>query len=82
MFNEVIRIGGRKPLEVELQMAVSMGVLETEHPGHDELYLCIMEKAASLLDYPKVCTHWWDPTFWARGLGPFPRGQVRMRCRR
>jgi hypothetical protein len=82
MLNEVIRIADGKPLELELQMVVSTGFLETRHPGQDELYTCIMEKAASLSDYPKICTHFWNPTFEARGLGPFPRGQVRSRCRR
>ena len=82
MFNEVIRIGGGKPLELELQMAVSARFLETEHPGQDELYISIMEKAAALSDHPKICTHLWNPTFWTSGLHPFPRGQVRRRCRR
>ena len=83
MFNEVIRISRGKPLELELQMVVSDG-LEAEHPGEDELYKSIMENAASLSDYPKFCTHLWNPTFWSRGLRPFqvPRGQVRGRCRR
>ena len=86
MFNQVIRIACGKPLELEIVMGVdtlSMGILQSEQPGSDELYMSIMEKAASLSDYPKICTHWWNPTFWDRGLGPpFPRGQVRSRCRR
>jgi hypothetical protein len=84
LFNEIIRIANGKPLELELQMVVSMGSLETEHPGLDELELSmhIMEKGGSLSDYPNICTHFWDPNFWARGLRPFPRGQVRSRCRR
>jgi hypothetical protein len=82
LFNEVIRIGGGKPLELELQMKVTAGDFQTEHPGEDELYMRIMEKAASLSDYPKIFTHWWNPTFLTRGLGPFRRGQVRRRCGR
>ena len=70
------------PLELDLQMIVSRGDFKTEHPGQDKLYMRIMEKAASLSDYPKICTHWWNPTHWTLGLGPFPRGQVRRRCRR
>jgi hypothetical protein len=81
MFNEVIRISDGKPLEFELQTVISTGNLEVEHPGQDELYMYITDKAGSLSAYPKICTHFWNPTFWARGLGPFLRGQVRSRCR-
>ena len=80
MFNEVIRIGAGKPLELELQMVVSTKDLESEDPGQDELYMRIMEKAASLS--ARICTYLWNPTFWTRGVGPFSRGQVRRRCRR
>ena len=65
---------------MELQMSVTVGDFETEHPVQDELYMRIMEKAASLSDYPNVCTHWRNSTFLIRGLGPFRRGQVRRRC--
>ena len=85
MFNEVIRIACEKPLELEIQMGIdtlSMGFVETDQPGEDKLYKGIEEKAASLSDYPKICTHWWNPTFWNRGVGPSPRDQVRRRCRR
>ena len=82
MFNQVIRIADGKPLELELQIAVSTGILATGHPGQDELYIRIMEETAPLSDYPNICTHFWNPTFGARGLAPFPRGQVRSRCRR
>ena len=82
IFNQIIRISEGKPLELELQMIVSTGNLESEHPGQDELFVRIIEKATLLSDYPKICTHFWNPTFWARGIGPFPRGQVRSRCRR
>ena len=83
MFNEVIRIGDEKPLELELLMSASTGDadFETEYPGEDGLYMRIMEKAAPLSDYPNICTHWWNPTYWIRGLDPFPNGQVRRRCR-
>ena len=80
LFNEVIRIGGGRPLELELQMTVTVGDFETEHPEQDELYVRIMEKSPSLSDYPNVCTHWWNSTFQTHGLGPFRRGQVRRRC--
>ena len=81
-FNEVIRIGGEKPLEFDLQMGVSREDFKIEHPGQDELYMRIVEKAALLSNYPNICTHTWNPTFWSRGLGPFPLSQVRRRCRR
>ena len=79
LFNEVIRIGGGKPLELELQLSASMGFLD-DHPDQDELYVDIMEQAALLSNYPKICTHFWNPTYWTRKIGPFPRGQVRRRC--
>jgi hypothetical protein len=82
MFNQVIRISDGKPLEVELQTVVSTKNFESEHPGEDELYMCIMDKAGSLSDYPKICTHFWNPTFWANGIGPSPYDQVHSRCRR
>jgi hypothetical protein len=82
MFNEIIRIAERKPLALELEMVVFMGILEEWHSRQDELLAHIMEKAAPLLDYPKICTHFWNPTFRDRGLGPFPPGKVRSRCRR
>ena len=80
LFNEVIRIGGGKPLELELQLSASMGFLD-DHPDQDELYVDIMEQAALLSNYPKICTHFWNPTYWTREIGPFPRGQVLGRCR-
>ena len=73
MFNEVIRIGGGKPLELELQLEMA---ISDEHTGENELYF-----AASLSDYPKNCTHLWNPAFWRRRLGLYPYGQVRERCR-
>ena len=83
LFNQVIRISDGKPLEMELHIAISTGGLEVEHPGgEDELYTYIIDKAGSLSDYPKICTHFRNLTFWTRGLGPFPRDQVRSRCRR
>ena len=82
MFNEVIRIAERQPVLLELEMVVFSGILEESHPRQDELVAHIMEKAAPLLDHSKICTHFWNPTFWDRGLGPFPPGQVRSRCRR
>jgi hypothetical protein len=80
MFNEIIRISDGKPLELEFQMVVSMGFSKIEHSGQAELFVDIMKKAASLSDHPKICTHFWNPTFGAHGPGPFPRGQVRSRC--
>ena len=67
MFNEVIRIGGGKPLELGLLMLVMVSTgesdLETKHPGEDELYIGITEKAALLSDYPNNCTHWMGQKF-------------------
>ena len=64
-------------------MAVSTGdFLESIFPGQDDLFAHIMEKATPLSDYPKICTHLWNPTLGASGLKSFPRGQVRSRCRR
>ena len=83
IFNEIIRISDGKHLELELKMGVDMwDILETEHPGQDDLFARIMEKATPLSDYPEICTHFWNPSFWDRGLKPFPHGQVRSRCRR
>ena len=81
MYKEVIRISDGKPLELELQMGVSARNLKFKHSDRDELYAYIMDKAGSLSDYPKICTHFWNPSFWDRGVGPFPSGQVRSRCR-
>ena len=80
MFNEVIRIGDGKPLELELQ--IETGYMGNEYIGQDELYMRIMENAASLSGHPKICTHWWNPILESRGLGRFTCGQVRRRCRR
>ena len=55
-------------------------ILEIEHLGHDGLFVHIMEKTTPLSDYPKICTHYWNPTFsksWAGGLRPFPRARLR-----
>ena len=88
MFHEIIRIGGGKPLELDLELSASMGTLEDEHPEQNELYISVMEKAELLSDYPNICTHWWNPntsspSFRNRYLGPlFCRRQVRRRCRR
>ncbi|KDR69265.1 hypothetical protein GALMADRAFT_128730 [Galerina marginata CBS 339.88] len=82
MCDEVMRISAGKPLELEMMLTVSTGELVSQHPGEDELYIHIMERIASLSAFPKICTHVWNPTCWTRGLGPFPRGQVRSPCRK
>ena len=83
IFNEIIRIGAGKPLELEFGMSVSTDdVFETEHPGEDELYMRIMEKTTLLSDHPNICTHWWNSTYRNRNILPPPSGQVRTRCRR
>lgn len=82
MFDEVIRISAGKPLELELQTTVSTENLDFKHPGQDELYMNIMNRMASLSDYPNICTHFWNPNCRAHGLGSFPRGQVRSKCGR
>jgi hypothetical protein len=79
--SEVVRISAGKPLELDLKTTVDNGKWEAGH-GEEEFYLHIMERATSLSDDPKICTHFWNPTCWSHGLGPYPRGQVRSRCRR
>ena len=81
MFNEIIRIGGGKPLELELELAMIPSASINTHTEVDEFHMRIVEKAALLSDYPNICTHLvgpWNPT---------PRfgrvyDQVRTRCRR
>lgn len=70
--NEITRISSGELLELDLQIS---GKLEHGY-GEDELYVRIMEKTTSLSDHPKNCTH-----FWNHGLGPFPCGQVRSKCK-
>ncbi|KIM35978.1 hypothetical protein M413DRAFT_78754 [Hebeloma cylindrosporum] len=82
MFHEFIRILDGKPLELDLMMAVSTGNLDVHHRGEGELYAGITEKSGSLSDYPEICVHFWNSTFWARGIGPTPRDYARGRCRR
>ena len=60
MFNEIIRIGGGKPLELEIMLSVTVSSIST---GAEEFYMRIMEKAMFLSDCPNICTHWWNPTF-------------------
>ena len=72
MFNEIIRIGGEKPLELEIKMEVCLATRP------DELHMRIVEKATLLSDYPNICTHWWNPTPRSRGH----YDQARTRCRR
>ncbi|KAF8959436.1 hypothetical protein BDZ97DRAFT_2078106 [Flammula alnicola] len=79
--DEVIRISSGKPLELDFKMTVSTAKLQWQHPGEEELYVHITERTASLSDYPKICTHFWNPTCWTQGLGPFPRGQASLRLR-
>jgi len=81
MCDEVIRISSGKPLELDLQMLVDNGLSVPGH-GEDGLYLRIVERTRSLSDHPEICTHFWNPTYRSRGVGPFPHGEVRTRCRR
>ena len=81
MYKEVIRISDGKPLEVDIQMEVIPNIEIDQSEEEEELYMFIMDKAGSLSDYPKICTHFWNPFFWDRGLYPFPYNQVRSRCR-
>jgi len=78
--NQIIRISAEKPLELDLQTGAANGSLYPTK-GAGELYASIKERTAVLSDYPKICTHFWDPTYWKRGLGPFPCDQVRGNCR-
>ena len=76
----VFRIGDSDGKLLELEYRMDGSDLKTERPGQDELYMRIKEKARSFQNYPNICTHWWNPTFRSRGLGPSPRGQVCRRC--
>ena len=72
-----------KPLELELQMVVSTGNLETKHPGQDKLFVHIMEKGGIAPGLSQNFPSLLEPyilAFWVRGLSPFPHGQVRSRC--
>ena len=80
IFNEVIRIGDGKPLDLEFAISVSKKKAETEE---DELYTRIMEKAATLSFHSNIYTHWWDSTFRKNMIWYYdiPLGQVCTRCR-
>ncbi|KIM36032.1 hypothetical protein M413DRAFT_78805, partial [Hebeloma cylindrosporum] len=82
MFDKIIRISDGKPLELDIMMAVSTGNLDVARRGEGELYTGITAKSGALSDYAEICAHFWNPTFWARGLGPTPRDHARGRCRR
>jgi hypothetical protein len=81
MFNEIIRISGGKPLELEIGLSAYIGILDLPERKELPVYTCVMEKAALFLDYPNICTHFWNPTCKDRWIGPYPH-QVRGRCRR
>ncbi|KDR81090.1 hypothetical protein GALMADRAFT_222652 [Galerina marginata CBS 339.88] len=80
MCDEVIRISAGKPVELDVMIAVEWGKLYPQDFEQENLYQAIMKKMASLSEHANICTHFWNPTYWAQGLGPFPRGQVRGRC--
>ena len=77
MCDEVIRISSGKPLELDLELA-----REVCGRGEAQLYILIMERTVPLLDYPNICTHFWNPTIpWYLLNQKLPRGEVRSRCR-
>lgn len=80
--DEIIRISAGKPLELELQTKVSSEGFQSPDVGDGAVYRRIEETTASLSDFSNICCHFWNPTCWSSGLAPFPRGQVRSRCRR
>lgn len=80
--DEIIRISAGKPLELELETTVSLKSFQSPDVGDGTIYKRIAETTASLSDFPSICAHFWNPTCWSSGLAPFPRDQVRSRCRR
>lgn len=78
LWDQIVRISNEKPLEVDLQTVVE-GINSV--PGEHVLYTRLSEKTAALSQFPQICTHFWSPDDWHRGRGPFPRDQVRSRCR-
>ena len=65
--------------------SVYRGCIGDWTPGQGELFVRITEnlKATPLSDYPEICIHYWNPTFWARGLwhSPAPKlGVVVISC--
>ena len=53
-------------LDLELQMVVSTGSLRVGHPREDKLH------AQGGTPTRNICTHLRNPTYWTRGLRPFP----------
>jgi hypothetical protein len=82
MFNEVIRIADGKPLELELQMVVSTGILEIEHPGQDELLHAHYGEGSIAFGLSENLHSLLEPYFLGSWAWSIPRGQVRSRCRR
>ena len=77
MCDKIICISSGKPLELDLELArVAYKCKE------DELCIRIMERVTSLLDYPNICTHLWNPTTPRYLLDQkLPFGEVRSKCR-
>ena len=74
MYNEVIRISDGKPMEVELQIdTITPNVEAGDAEEEKRLYMCIMGKAGSLSDYPKICFHFLD--IGLRRFSPQPSSQ-------
>ena len=78
--DEVIRISSGKPLELEMGMPAD-NKRSWDEGGEDGVYERLIRRIASLSAHPEICTHIWHPLYWVV-LDPFPRGQVRNRCRR
>jgi hypothetical protein len=59
--NEIIRISAGKPLKLNLSMFVHAPNFQYPPPGQNQLHESILEKIASLSDYPHICLDFWRP---------------------
>ncbi|KAF9461976.1 hypothetical protein BDZ94DRAFT_1262142 [Collybia nuda] len=75
LINEAIRVSAGEPLELELNIKVTGGI-GYNNPRRAELFASIMEKTKLVAKYSNICTHFWNPTYWAHGLDPSLRGQM------
>jgi hypothetical protein len=78
---QIIRISAEKPLELDLMTTADNRSIDSPS-GSNDLYGSIVERTAVFSDYPKICTHFWNPTCWDQGIAPFLRDRVRDKCRR
>ena len=59
--SEIIRISAGKPLKLNLSMLVESPKFEYPPPGQTRLHERILEKIASLSDYPHISLDFWRP---------------------